>query len=81
VISARESNFIKRSKKGVDRSGYPFSDQIWMSRAPSAPRSGFALDNQICSEATVAVANRRRSAISKIDGAARSVRSTAQRDQ
>jgi hypothetical protein len=33
-----------------------FSEQIRMSRAPSAPRSGFALDNLICSEAKVAVA-------------------------
>jgi hypothetical protein len=33
-----------------------FSEQIRMSRAPSAPRSGFTLDILICSEATVAVA-------------------------
>jgi hypothetical protein len=32
-----------------------FSEQIRKSRAPSAPRSGFALDFLICSEATVAV--------------------------
>jgi hypothetical protein len=40
-----------------------FSEQIKESKAPSAPRSGFALDSLICSEATVAVA---------IDGAKRS---------
>jgi hypothetical protein len=32
-----------------------FSEQIRVSRAPLAPRSGFALDTVICSEATVAI--------------------------
>jgi hypothetical protein len=33
-----------------------FSEQIRVSRAPSAPRYGFALVTLICSEATVAAA-------------------------
>jgi hypothetical protein len=52
-----------RSEKAVDRNGHRCSEQIRLSRAPSAPRSGFTLDSLICSELFVAVA---------IDGAARS---------
>jgi hypothetical protein len=44
------------SGKAVDRNGFPFSEQIRASRAPSAPHSGFALDARICSEAKVLVA-------------------------
>jgi hypothetical protein len=58
-----ESKLKKRWAKAVDRNGYLFSEQITVSRAPSAPHRGFALDIVICSEATVAVA---------IDGAKRS---------
>jgi hypothetical protein len=32
------------------------SEQISVSRAPSAPRSGFALDTLICSEERLAIA-------------------------
>jgi hypothetical protein len=40
----------------VDRNGHPFSEQSRVSRAPSAPRSGFTLDTLLCSETFVAVA-------------------------
>jgi hypothetical protein len=39
-----------RSEKAIDRNGKRFSEQIKVSRAPSVPRSGFALDTLICSE-------------------------------
>ena len=47
---------VGRSGQAVDRNGHKASEQIRMSRAPSAPRSGFALDILICSEPRVAVA-------------------------
>jgi hypothetical protein len=62
-MDRQRKNENSRSEKAVDRNGYRRSEPNKMSRAPSAPRSGFTLGILFGSELFVAVA---------IDGAARS---------